>query len=101
VDDGEAAALAEAPPAVGVPLAEAAAAVGLVLAVAVLPEATAPALARAWASAAFLADTADMLETKSDAARAAPTINVMMGVAIFMLRGTQRRPLWVQRFRRT
>jgi len=109
VDDGEAAALAEA---VGVPLAEAVlpeavlaeapAAVGFVLAVAALPEATAPALARAaWASAAFLADTADMLEIKSDAARAAPTINVMMGVAIFMLRGTQRRPLWVQRFRRT
>jgi hypothetical protein len=40
---------------------------------------------------------------RKDAARAAPTINVMTGVAIaiFMPRGTQRRAHAVQRFRRT
>ena len=50
--------------------------------------AVAAALAEAAASAAFLADTAVMLETSREAARATPTINVMTGVGIFMLRGT-------------
>ena len=44
----------------------------------------AAALADAWASAAFLALTAVMLEKNRDAARATPTINVMTGVGILM-----------------
>jgi hypothetical protein len=52
------------------------------------------------AAAPFFADTTCMSVKRKDAARAAPTINVMMGVAIFMTRGTQHSPVRVQRFRR-
>lgn len=60
--------------------------------------ALAAALAEAAARAAFLADTADMLEISSTTARATPTSNVMIGVLIFMHRGTQHGPLTVQPF---
>jgi hypothetical protein len=77
-------------------VAEAPAAVGCADAVATDP-ALAAALAEAAASAAFFADTALMLETSRDTARATPTINVMIGVGIFMPRGTRRGPRGVQR----
>jgi hypothetical protein len=58
----------------------------------------AAALADAAARAAFLADTADMLAISSTTARATPTSNVMIGVLIFMPRGTQHGLLKVQPF---
>jgi hypothetical protein len=103
VDDGDADSDAAAV-AVGaaVPVAEAAALAGTaaaVLAEAVLAEAVlAEAVLAEEASAAFLADTADMLEMSSEAARATPTISVRTGVGIFMPGGTQRAARAVQRF---
>ncbi len=61
----------------------------------------AAALADAWARAAFSPDTALMLETSRETARAKPTISVITGVGIFMPRGTQPGPLTVQRIRIT
>ena len=60
--------------------------------------ALAAALAEAAARADFLADTADMLAISSTTARATPTSNVMIGVLIFMTRGTQHGPRKVQPF---
>jgi hypothetical protein len=96
--DGDRAVVAEAPTPVGC----AALAVDVAAAVAVdTAPVLAAALAEAAAIAAFLADTAVMLEKSREAAKATPTINVMMGVGIFILRGTQRGPREVQIFLRT
>jgi hypothetical protein len=66
---------------------------------AAFPVATAVAAARS----PFFTDVTCMSVKRKEAARAAPTINVMTGVAIaiFMPRGTQRGAYAVQRFRRT
>jgi len=79
--DGDSALVAEADAAVG----------GATLAVGAAT-AVAAALEEAAASAAFLADTAVMLEKSKETARARPTINVITGVGIFMSRGTQAGP---------
>jgi hypothetical protein len=62
---------------------------------------SAAALAEARACAVFSPDTALMLETSRETARARPTISVITGVGIFMPRGTQHDPQVVQRFRIT
>jgi hypothetical protein len=68
---------------------------------AALAAAAALALAAAAARSAFLVDTAVMSEKSREAARATPTIRVMIGVEIFMPGGTQHGPWRVQRFSRT
>ncbi|HXT94605.1 MAG TPA: hypothetical protein VN714_35680 [Trebonia sp.] len=85
VADGDADALAGADP---VAVGDATLVVAAGLAVATLAD--------AWASAAFLALTAVMLEKNRDAARATPTINVMTGVGILMHPCTEHSPWTVQ-----